>query len=95
MVTLEVTSAFVVDGEVVLPGHAVKVPRADAHGLVARGKAVVTDPHDASAGAEVAGAVDEDGVPVLDEVVAGEDEGAEAAGDAPAAPAGRGRRKRD
>lgn len=41
MVTLEVTSAFVVDGRVVLPGRVVQVPRADAAGLVARGKAVV------------------------------------------------------
>ena len=41
MVTLEVTSAFVVDGRVELPGRVVQVPRADAAGLVARGKAVV------------------------------------------------------
>lgn len=101
MVTLEVTSAFVVDGRVVLPGRVVQVPRADAAGLVARGKAVVVDAGEAHAQAGTE--VDEDGTPVLDEVVAGEDEGAEdaaddgeaeAAQDTPAAPAGRGRRKR-
>ena len=44
MVTLEVTSAFVVDGRVELPGRVVQVPRADAAGLVARGKAVAALP---------------------------------------------------
>lgn len=90
MVTVEVTSAFVVDGLVVLPGRVVELPRSDAVGLVARGKAVVVDPGKGTD--ETPGVVGEDGLPVLDEVVAGEaEEGTEEAKDVSVA---RGRRKR-
>lgn len=77
MVTLEVTSAFVVDGRVELPGRVVEVPRADAAGLVARGKAVVAP---AGTGGDAEDAAD--------------DGDTDTAQDAPAEPAGRGRRNR-
>lgn len=103
MVMVEVQSAVVVDGRVVLPGQVVQVPRSDAAALVARGKAVVVDAgRDAD---EAAGVVGEDGVPVLDEVVvpagaggavedAADDGEAEAAQEAVTVPVARGRRKR-
>ena len=89
MVSVEVSSAFLVEGEVALSGQIVRLPRDEAAGLVARGKAVVVDP--GKGAGEAAGTVGEDGLPVLDEVVAGEDERGEAA---PEPPASRGRRKR-
>lgn len=42
-VTIEVTSAFLVEGEVVLPGQTVEVLRTEALALVVRGKARLTE----------------------------------------------------
>lgn len=42
MVTIEVTSAFLVEGEIARPGSQVSLPRAEALALVARGKARLT-----------------------------------------------------
>lgn len=89
-VMLEVTSAFVVDGRVAIAGERVRVLRSDAAALVARGKAVVVDPAEPAVPADIGGAVDEHGTPVLDEVV---DETGQA-GPVAAEPVTRGRRRR-
>lgn len=51
-VTIEVTSAFLVEGEVVLPGQTVEMLRTEALALVARGKAVLSETGEAGASAQ-------------------------------------------
>ncbi len=51
-VKIEVTSAFLVEGEIARPGSQVSLPRAEALALVARGKAALTEGGEATAQAE-------------------------------------------